>query len=97
LRDYKRSPVLLVLPYFPFSEEMSTQRAEYIAKLYAWLATNKIDIEYGKGKGGTDAETAIIERVVKQIGAELIDPTPELLDILDGIARIEVGTAGRSG
>lgn len=63
----------------------------YIAKLYAWLAANKIDIEYGPGDNGTDAETAIIERVTKQISAEMIDPTPELLAILAGLSAAEIG------
>lgn len=62
----------------------------YIAQLYAWLAANKIDIDYGPGQDGSSPEVAIVQRVVKQLSSQLIDPAPELLKILDNISAEEI-------
>lgn len=49
------------------------------AKLYSWLAKNNIDIDYGS------SEFDLVANLSKQITGQFIDPTPELLEIIDEI------------
>jgi hypothetical protein len=53
------------------------------AKLYSWLAVNNIDIIQ-------DNDISVLEAISKQIINETIDPTNELLEILEGIVREEL-------
>ncbi len=56
-------------------------RTEYISQLYVWLAKNNVDIVY---------DINILENVMNQLSAEMIDPDQELIEILKNLLESEV-------
>ena len=65
------------------SARTKTPNKSSYAKLYSWLAANNIDVLQ-------NTDVLVLEAVSKQIINETIDPTDELLEILEGIVREEL-------